>query len=186
MLLEPPGPHTDSPVTVSPDVLLDGLNTLGVQETTDIQHSELEQSHTPVPSRGHTPIEPESLVVSKSALAHTLAALCMGETEQSLDESELTPKSVLHCFTAESVTAAILELNVSNSSVAGNHTPENNCTMEQILLEDRIKGAIDSLLASPDVTELSVDMSGQLGTDSSQLRPHTIACTINEHVMAEL
>ena len=126
------------------------------------------------------------MVVSKSALAHALAALSLGETEHSLDESELTPKAALLCFTAESVTAAIHRLGVSDSSVAGKHTPENSRTIEQEMLEDRIRGAIDSLLESPEVTELCVSMSGQLETDSSQLRPHTIACAINEHVMTEL
>ena len=192
-LLDPPGPQEfpDRPVIVSPEPLLDGISPSDVLDTIDRTHCELEQSRTPVPSRGDTPTESdlfsdtEALVVSKSALAHVLAALSTGETEHSLDESELTPKPALTCYTAEIVTAAIHKLSLSNSSVASSHTPEDSCTMQQVLLEDRIRVAIDSLLASPDATELCVNLSQQ-GTDNNQLRPHTIACAINEQVMTEL
>ena len=151
---------------------------------------ELEVSHTPTASRDHTPTRKLSgvRVVPKHALVHALALLDSLPSEDTFsNESELTPRPTLTCYTSDSVIDVIHSLALSESTSQGSGTPDYTCTMQQVLLEDKISKAIDSLLESPESTHIHINIaSNQENVDLNQLTPQEIAFVINEHVLTEI
>ncbi|KAI6654523.1 hypothetical protein LOD99_919 [Oopsacas minuta] len=169
--------YLEPPTIISPVPLPDET------ATADSLDEDLDLSHTPIPPGSRTPdLDCGVITVSKCALAHALALLSVNDSEQFLDESEHTPKPATVCYTSESITAAINTINLTDQT--RNVIPEESCTMQQVQLEDKIMQAINSMLDSAEVTDLHINMNNQpQESESNQLRPHDIACSINERVL---
>ena len=182
------------PIIISSEHISEEITNASPVGSIERSYEDLEHSHTPIPSGGITPTQsdltPDStsglIIVSKSALSHALALLNLNETEHSLDDSDLTPKPSLICYTSELVTAAIHSVTTTEQTAARNDTPEDSCTMQQVLLEDKITQALNTFLESSEMNELHIDMSHQHDSESNQLSPLAIACVVNERIMSEL